>query len=784
MKLPPVFSRHGAPRLPLVQIVVLVGLCAAPAIPASAQETVNYASVSGRVTDPQGAAVAGAHVTARQTEINIARETVTDAEGRFRFPYLRLGPYEIAVRHAGFADLTRRLDLTVGAAFDLPIPLAIETVAASVTVSGSATILEAARSQIAGTISRVEVANLPLNGRNFLDIALLVPGVSPTNVGGTQLFAETSAVPGVGISIGSQRNFSNNFIVDGLSANDDAAGLSGIPYGVDAVDQFQVVTSGGQAELGRALGGYVNVVTKSGTNLSRGDVYGYFRDDNFNADNALLLRTPGSTVKKLPMTQQQYGGSLGGPIARNRTFFFGNAEQRLLDQSGLATILAENVPVINARLAAAGYPGSPVSTGVYPNPVHSVNVLGKVDHQFSGTDHFSVRYGLYDVNSRNARGAGALNAPSASSGLDNRDQTLAFSNTLTLSPQTVNETRAQFAHADLLALPTDPIGPAVSIAGVASFGTSSGSPTGRLNKMYQVVNNLSHQSGAHALRVGVDFLYNDDTHHLSAVGARRVHVLVARELPHWHVQQRRLHPDVRRERRVADQRQRRPLRAGRMESHPHPHAEWRPALRSAIPEDHRDRHQQRVAASGVRVDAVRVEEHHRARQRRAVLRSRAAAGARQCAAVGREHDRPGQSPADRRQPVAGAGRRAGLSEHPQRRRPNRDARQPDDDEPRNGERVFDAGQPRSRAPARRPQHGERRVSIRAREQPHHLGQSERALVRGVGDEQRVPAQPELRQQQPVFAGGRVQLSRPPRVVRPAAGVRGATTASAIRCRSR
>ena len=125
--------------------------------------------------------------------------------------------------------------------------------------------------------------NLPLNGRNFLDLALLIPGVSPTNIGSTQLFAETSAVPGQGISIGSQRNLSNNFIVDGLSANDDAAGLSGIPYGVDAVEQFQVVTSGGQAELGRALGGYINVVTKSGTNTRQGTLYDFFRDDALNA---------------------------------------------------------------------------------------------------------------------------------------------------------------------------------------------------------------------------------------------------------------------------------------------------------------------------------------------------------------------------------------------------------------------------------------------------------------------------------------------------------------------
>ena len=139
--------------------------------------------------------------------------------------------------------------------------------------------LEAARSQIAGTVSLAEVQSLPLNGRNFLELALLVPGVSPTNVGSTQLFPETSAVPGVSLSVGSQRNLSNNFIVDGLSANDDAAALSGITYGVDAVEQFQVVTSGGQAELGRALGGFVNVVTRSGTNVLHGTVYDYVRDD-------------------------------------------------------------------------------------------------------------------------------------------------------------------------------------------------------------------------------------------------------------------------------------------------------------------------------------------------------------------------------------------------------------------------------------------------------------------------------------------------------------------------
>lgn len=487
---------------PIVLFLVLFGVLAASR-GAAAQETVNTATVSGRVTDPQGAAVPGAQVTARQTDTNVTRETTTGTDGRFRFPYLQVGPYEITVKLQGFRDATRTLTLTVGSAFELPIALSVGGVDTTVNVEGNAMVLEAARSQIAGTVSQTEVRNLPMNGRNFLDIALVVPGVSPTNLASTQLFPETSAVPGNGISIGSQRNFSNSFIVDGLSANDDAAGLSGMPFGVDAIDQFQVVTSGGQAELGRALGGYVSVVTKSGTNVMHGDVYGYFRDDSLNAKNAL-------SGTKLPMNQKQYGASLGGPIVRDRTFYFANVEQRNLDQTGFTSILQPNLDAINARLTALGYRGAAVTTGIYPNPVDSTNLLAKVDHQISPRDQFDVRYSFYRVSADNSRGAGALNAPSASAGLDNIDSGIAVSNTLILSSRTVNETRAQFAYGNLKALPTDPIGPAVSISGVASFGTLSGSPTGRVNSLTQVVDNLSHQAGPHALRAGVDFELNDD----------------------------------------------------------------------------------------------------------------------------------------------------------------------------------------------------------------------------------------------------------------------------------
>src|SRR4051794_31115338 len=310
--------------------VLALCLLIAPTL-ARAQEAVNTASISGRVTDLQGTPLPGALVIARHSETNVAREAIADDGGRFRLPYLAIGRYEIVVSLEGFADTTRTITLTAGAAFELPLSMSIGRVDADVTVSAEVGVLETARSQIAATISQGEVKDLPMNGRNFLDIALLAPGVAPANVASTQLFAETSAVPGGGLSVGSQRNLSNNFSVDGLSANDDAAALAGIPYSLDAIDQFQVVTSGGQAELGRALGGYFNVVTRSGTNQTRGDLYAFFRDAALNAANPLSHTT-------LPMNQKQGGASFGGPLQRDRMFLFSNVEFKNLDQSGLVTI--------------------------------------------------------------------------------------------------------------------------------------------------------------------------------------------------------------------------------------------------------------------------------------------------------------------------------------------------------------------------------------------------------------------------------------------------------------
>jgi hypothetical protein len=232
-------------------------------------------------------------------------------------------------------------------------------------------------------------------------------------------------------------------------------------------------------------------------------LYGYFRSSRWNAANAISRSV-------LPMTQSQYGASLGGPVRANRTFFFGNFEQRLLNQSGLITIAPADVTAINGRLDAVAYPGPRIATGQYSNPVHYWTALGKLDHKFSESDQFTLRYNIYDANARNQRGAGALSAATASSHLDNRDQTIAASNVWTLSSRAVNETRGQFTHSDLEAPPSDLSGPSVSISGVAIFGRLSSSPLARRNRMFEVVDNLTVQTGAHSWRVGANVLHNDD----------------------------------------------------------------------------------------------------------------------------------------------------------------------------------------------------------------------------------------------------------------------------------
>jgi Carboxypeptidase regulatory-like domain/TonB dependent receptor-like, beta-barrel len=475
---------------------------------ACGQDTLTTASVTGRVLDPSGAAVAQAMVVAQELTTNQSRTVQTDGEGRFHVPFLAVGAYRFTTHPAGFAETTRDIQLTVGAAFDLTLPVSIGQTNTSVRVAAESLVLEENRSQISETVLQTEVNNLPFNGRNYLDLALLAPGVSPTNTASIQTFAETSPVVGQGYSVNSQRNFSNSFVVDGLSANDDAAGLAGNSYSMDVVREFQVVTSGGQAEFGRAMGGYFNLVTRSGANDLHGTVYGFLRNQRLNSANAL-------SRSRLPLTQGQYGASLSGPIKRDRTFLFGNYEGRRLNTDGIVTISPANAASINQRLDAVNFSGPRLVTGgpttFYPTTVHADTAFVRADHQLSEHDQVSLRYSYYRLNSINARGTGGLADVSYGTAVRDENHTVAVSNVATLSPRIFNETRGQFTYDSLNAPPNTLTSPAITISGVATFGRFSSSPTARLNYLAELVDNLVLQRGAHAIKTGVDFLYNDDT---------------------------------------------------------------------------------------------------------------------------------------------------------------------------------------------------------------------------------------------------------------------------------
>jgi hypothetical protein len=485
-----------------IAVLLLYGfLIPAHLSPAFAQQTVTSATVSGRVEDAGGALVKSATVTITGLENNQSWTAASDAQGRFHFLYLPVGNYRLKVEHAGFTDFTRELTLTLGQAFDLTVQLAVAGLAEQINVEADVAVIETLRTQLSETIVPREIDSLPLNGRNYLDLAALTPAVARANPVANQRFAETSAVPGTQVSVAGQRNINNGFVLDGLSANDDAADLPGTFYSQEVIREFQVITSGGIAEFGRASSGIINVVSKSGTNDYRGRLYGFLRSRQLDARNPLA-------TTKDPLTQAQYGATFGGPLKRDRTFLFANFEQTRLHNAVVLTISPANVTTINSLLDQLNYTGERLTTGLAPTAYHTSNVFVRADHRLNAGNLLSARYSFYDIDSLNARSVGGLNAISRGTGLTDRDHTLATSLVTTIRANTVNEGRFQFTRSRLAAPPNDLQGPAITISGVANLGTSTSAPTGRDLDLYEFVDSLTTLRGAHSLKVGADVLYN------------------------------------------------------------------------------------------------------------------------------------------------------------------------------------------------------------------------------------------------------------------------------------
>jgi hypothetical protein len=468
---------------------------------ARAQSVVTNATLEGRVVDSTGAPIPGAMVAVTHIERSQRSQAVTDARGAYRFPFLPVGTYRFEVELSGFTSVVRQLELSLGDAISLPITLHVAGVAETVAVTAAAAGVDVVRSAVAERVTPTEISDLPLNGRNYLDLALLSPGVTKTNIRNTERFAETSAVPGTGLSVLGQRNIGNTFVIDGVSGNDDAADLAGTYLSQEVVREFQVITNGASAEFGRSSAGAFNIVTQSGANRTSGSAYGFFRDERFDARNPFA-------VSRDPLSQQQFGATLGGPIARDKTFYFTNFEQTNNERTGYITIGDANVAAVNQVLDAVGYRAPRIGTGAFATGYDTSNVFGRLDHQISSGHLVMARYSLYRVSSENARSVGGLNDISRGTILENKDQSAAISNVWTSASGLVNEIRGQFWRSHLDAAGNDLIGPAITINGVASLGASTSSPTVRDLDVYQVNDTLTMQHGKHLTKAGVDVLFN------------------------------------------------------------------------------------------------------------------------------------------------------------------------------------------------------------------------------------------------------------------------------------
>jgi outer membrane receptor protein involved in Fe transport len=461
---------------------LLVCVFACAAVPALAQQTTG--NITGRVLDDQGAAVPGATVTATSAETGFVRSDVSDAEGLYRLNALPVGAYSVVAELQGFTRVEQSgLVVNVAQTTNLNISLKVAQLAETVTVTGESPLIATTSSSVGGVVDVGRIESLPLNGRQFANLAITIPGVGlgfhsdPTK--STQYSPQ--------INGGNGRNV--NYQIDGGDNNDDTVGGLLQAYPLEAIQEFNFITSRYKAEYGRSNGGVMNIVTKSGTNDMRGSWFTLFRDDAMNAKTESEAR---ADADKQEYRRYQFGGSYGGPIVQDRAHFFAAFERTQQDTFQVVNTLGL-------------FPGE---DGIFTTPYRENLLTGKVTTNLSPSQYLAVRYGR-NTNSQ-PYGADARTPVSGWGGSENEFNSINGNHNWVVGSNGLNE--FIFQYADFAnAISANSLDPQISFPNGVSIGQNTNTPQQTQQKKWQFRDDFTwHVTGmgglGHDLKTGVNYI--------------------------------------------------------------------------------------------------------------------------------------------------------------------------------------------------------------------------------------------------------------------------------------
>jgi len=531
------------------------------------QSQVTTGTISGIVFDPGGGAVPAARVTVTNIGTGAARSLATNSEGSYSAQLLPPGTYSISAEKTGFRKtVVSGIVLEVAQAVRVDVSLQIGQTSQSVQVTGAAPLLQTSGTEVGQVLDTRAVGDLPLNGRQFLQLAELTPSVVEPPAGTPA--AQIAGTQGPQLAINGNRQDANNYTIDGTTALDVFYNTLSVSPSIDAIEEFKVQSSLSSIEWGGQGGGYVNILTKSGTNNFHGTAYEFLRNDKLDAYN--FFDDPTKPVP--PYKQNQFGGTFGGPIKKDKTFFFAGYEGNRIRQTltGLESVptadmrngnfsayannasLSSMIPIdpqtglpfpdnkippnrIDAA-AQALLALVPMPTDTNPNDV-SGNLRGepeltdtsdqfdvRIDQRLGASDNLSVRYLFLRSNELQPfltaqQSATNANLPGFGDFVKNNDQNIGVTYAKVFSQNTVLQVRFGFDRVTggqspqnktnfsniiggLSTVPANAGVPSVSIAGFTSFGTSGASAIGRSDSTFEWSANVSRTMGKHSLQIG------------------------------------------------------------------------------------------------------------------------------------------------------------------------------------------------------------------------------------------------------------------------------------------